>query len=75
MATQAELEYLLGHALTADEKFRTRLCEDPSSTAKALGIILTSAQDAVLKGTSLKVLDEMAGLTPQLVPGPRPMWS
>jgi len=74
MASQAELEYLLGHALTEKEEFRERLCKDPSATAKELGIILTSGQDAMLKGTSLKVLNEMAGLTPDLLPDPRPLW-
>lgn len=74
MATQAELEYLLGHALTEDEKFRMRLCEDPGATANELGIELTRMQVDLLKDIDPKVLNEMAELTPQLLPGPRPMW-
>lgn len=74
MASQAELEYLLGHALNEDVEYRERLMKDPTATAMDLGIKLTSGQDALLRTTDGKVFAAMAEMMPGLLPDPHPMW-
>jgi hypothetical protein len=60
MATRAELERLLGHALMAEKEFRKALCADPRKAADELGISLTDDQVDMLQHVSKRRLDGMA---------------
>lgn len=60
MATRAELERLLGHAVMADNQFRKLLCNDPRKAAEDLGIALTDDQVDMLLHVNKRRLDGMA---------------
>lgn len=70
MATRAELERLLGHALMADKAFRKALCDDPLKTADGLGITLTDDQVDMLKHVNKRRLDGMATSASRLLVRP-----
>ncbi len=57
MATEKELEELLGRALT-DEEFRARLFDDPQQAARDAGYELTAEQLATLKSIDMQTVAE-----------------
>ncbi len=59
MATQAQMDRLLGKALF-DNDFRKRLIEDPEKTARSLRYRLDAAQAARIRGLDSKALEQVA---------------
>ncbi len=57
MATEKELEQLLGRALT-DEEFRAQLFDDPQQAARDVGYELTAQQLATLKSIDMQTVAE-----------------
>ena len=74
MATRAELERLLGHALNADKEFRSRLCKDPAAAADSIGISLDGWQVTMLKSINKRKLSGMARSAENLVQVPPIRW-
>lgn len=59
MATQAQMDRLLGKALF-DDDFRKRLIEDPENAARSLRYRLDSAQAARIRSLAPKALEQVA---------------
>ncbi len=74
MATQAELETLVGHA-AFDDNFRQWLFKDPEGAAASLKITLSAAQAGYIHKLGPGTGDAVTKCLRGVLPGPiEPMW-
>ncbi len=73
MATQAELEKLVGHA-AFDADFRKWLFTDPVTAAKSIGIGLAPKQADYIQGLGPGAADKLTDCLSPFVPPIDPSW-
>lgn len=73
MASQGELEKLVGHA-AFDGAFRNWLFNDPEAAAKSVGIALTPMQASYIKRLGPTAGDQLAKCIEPIIPRVDPSW-